>query len=157
MKMSPNSFFVREFLNIGKYDSHMLPHTVCALATMIAWRSVVMLVKGIFFGLIAWLPVSALLGLIVAMLPGGSISLSGGFLPFGFGMSVCGAVLCGLLVLGAAVGVGLAFVGSKELAVSSWHKLSNATTTSSNSVVGFVVGIYKRVKDKTCVMIEYKE
>lgn len=141
MKLTRNSWFLKSYL---QYDEWERPYTVCQLGRRIVGMTVVWIVASLF-ALAATVP-------LLAVIAGGAVVL--------FTDKVLGDVFnasnplvifaAAYLLFGVIAG---AFVGSNKIrdVVHRRHRRSYA----AGPVRQFTRGVWSRIKDKTCIMIEY--
>lgn len=146
MKINPDGWFVRNFLDIPAHKNYMLPKTVCDLT------------KKIISSLFAWsvwisfllLATALILSVIYAVLVKFGMS---NFLNYNdknlstlFGFAL-GVVLAIIVVVVFALLI-MAYEKIKQ-------KIEDASYAEPSPGAEYTRGLIARVKDKTCVMIDY--
>lgn len=154
MQLNPNGFFVTVFLGLNKWDRK--PETICALGRAIIWAAIKwVLLIGCITGLVSLY----LYGLFTwGMIFFTDVTLQQVFPQKGDGgLNALAAILSGFVtLLVAAIGVMVSYDTAKENGKFD-GVFGFRTNTPPSKFSQFVSGLYKRFKDKTCVIIEYTD
>lgn len=168
MNLNPDSFFMKKFL---QYDRYTLPDTICQLGRRIVIFSIIWTIAAtVLLTAAVALGVTAFGLLVVAFTDATIVSWFGDAfkdgvpLTFaGFCLHVSTGLLGGGSIVGAAIGIPYGFNAYREhrktqkwLAQNAAEAKGETYVPPSQPVTDFFSGLYKRFKDKTCVMITYK-
>ena len=158
MKPLKNNWFMNTYLGCGTYDR---PRTVCQLGRRIVWRTLMWA----FVAAVALLVTSPLLftayNLLVVLFTSGTMETvfapkSGAQAMAGYAMIELAALALfafGFFVIaGAAKGIEYVRDLRYELRQNRGYKRKPPSQVSQ-----FVSDMYKRFKDKTCIMLEYQD
>lgn len=152
MQLNPNGFFVTVFLGLNKWDRK--PETICALGRAIIWAALKWIALGVtvlgmvslyLYGLFTWVMIFFTDVTFVDVFPrdgeGGVNAIAAGISAF---ITILAAVISGIV----------AFESAKDHGVfDDWFVYAKPPS----KVTQFASGLYKRFKDKTCVIIEYTD
>lgn len=169
MNLNPNSFFMKNFLMYGEYD---LPRTICQLGRRIVTHSIIWTFLLAAALLVATsLVVSAYGLLVVAFSDATILSWFGAIFGkdvqmtfYGTCLFISGMVLAAAAILAALFGIPYAYRSFKEkrrekerAAYYAAQDKGEVYVPAPTPVADFFSGMYKRFKDKTCVMLTYDQ
>ncbi len=158
MQIDRKSFFMVTFLGVHPYHSRY-PRTICELGRAVLWRSIVWL----FYATAAAVYLTALVSGTYLLIKAGlsdTFAISQLFPKEGAGLAglaVIATLVTFTILSIVAIIAGGTFVTEKAVESKFVGNLIDTihTPRQKGKVSQFISGLYKRFKDKTCVIIEY--
>lgn len=165
MKPLKNSWFLNKYLGVrSEYDR---PRTVCELGRKIVLRTLMWFTGGVLFAFVAVPPVATAYNLGVMWYTGAGLeTVYNDKVPTFAGIMyiIASAELITASIAAAVFGGRWGFITTRDAIVSAMYRYRNKRgyyhvdyVEPETPVRDFIGDLYKRFKDKTCVMLEYQD